>query len=118
MSWRDLVVMKKRKYTDKVKNTKQTQQSQIEHKECFHPITLDAFRAAGQDLFALIVDVDQVVRFHGISTIEFISKVFSTESRTEQIGYIIEILEVLQAQEARKAQESQNEQAIMNGRDV
>lgn len=96
------------------KQTKQTQQSKLEQEEYFRPITLDAFTAAGQDLFTLIVDVDQIVRFHGISTIEFISKVFSTESRTEQIGYIIEILKELQAQEARKAQAHIH----LNGSDV
>jgi len=65
------------------------------------PITIDVFRTAGQDLFALIIDVDQIVRAHGISTISFISKVFSTDLRAEKIGHIIDILKVLQAQEAQ-----------------
>ena len=68
------------------------------------PIAIDAFRTAGQDLFALIIEVDKVARLHDIATIGFINKVFSTKSREEQIGYIIDVLKVLQVQEAQKAQ--------------
>ena len=68
------------------------------------PIAIDAFRTAGQDLFALIIEVDKVARLHDIATIGFINKVFSAKSREEQIGYIIDVLKILQVQEAQKAQ--------------
>ena len=67
-------------------------------------IEIDAFRSTGKDLFALIIEVEKIVRLHDIATTGFINKVFSTSSHEEQLGYIIDILKVLQVQKAQKAQ--------------
>lgn len=54
------------------------------------PITLDAFRLAGFDLFELIVDMDKLMHAYGMPTIQFISDVFSSTTKYEQLGYVID----------------------------
>lgn len=60
------------------------------------PITLDAFRLAGMDLFELIVDMDKLMHAYGMPTIQFISDVFSSTTKYEQLGYIIDNMKLLQ----------------------
>ena len=60
------------------------------------PITLDAFHLAGMDLFELIVDMDKLMHAYGMPTIQFISDVFSSTNKYEQIGYVIDNMKLLQ----------------------
>ena len=62
------------------------------------PITLDAFRLAGMDLFELIVDMDKLMHAYGMPTIQFISDVFSSTTKYEQMGYVIDNMKLLQQQ--------------------
>lgn len=68
----------------------------------YRPITLDAFRVAGKDLFAVIVEVDRLMRSYGISSLQFISDVFSTESKHEQIGIIMDALGLVQEKQRKE----------------
>ena len=60
------------------------------------PITIDAFGLAGLDLFELIIDLDKVMHNYGMPTIQFISDVFSSTTRYEQMGFIVENMKALQ----------------------
>ena len=62
------------------------------------PITLDAFRLAGMDLFELIVDMDKLMHAYGLPTIQFISDVFSSTTMYEQMVYVIDNMKLLQQQ--------------------
>ena len=60
------------------------------------PITLDAFRLAGLDLFELIIDMDKLMHNYNMPTVQFISDVFSSTSKYEQMGYVIDNMQQLQ----------------------
>lgn len=71
-------------------NTKQTNEQ-----EQHHPITIDAFREAKEDIFALIIDTDEFMRANGVSSITLISEVFSTTSREKQVDSVIAALQLV-----------------------
>lgn len=58
-------------------------------------ITADSICIASQDILCLIVDLDRVLQAYGISSLEFISDVFTCDSQYEQLGIIIAALQVL-----------------------
>lgn len=87
------------------RHTSQIKQEQQGTEPIVRPITLDAFRAAGRDLFEVIIDVDKLMRAYDISSLQFISDVFSTSIRYEQMGIVIAAMQVIRAQIGREDQE-------------
>ncbi len=59
-------------------------------------ICIDAFRCAGRDLFPLILDIEKLLQAYGMESVSFISDVFSTASRAEQLEIIINVLRQIQ----------------------
>ncbi len=59
-------------------------------------ISIDAFRCAGRDLFPLVLDIIDLLHAYNMESVSFVSNVFSTASRTEQLEIIINILRMIQ----------------------
>lgn len=69
--------------------------TQVNEQQQHHPITIDAFREAKADIFALIIDTDEFMRANGVSSITLISEAFSTTSRIKQLDSLIEALQLV-----------------------
>ena len=67
-------------------------------------ITIDAFREAGRDLFELIVVMDKLMKAYDMTSLYFISDVFSTTSRYEQMGIIIAAMQTIRTQIGKEEQ--------------
>lgn len=68
---------------------------QVNEQEQHHPITIDAFREAKEDIFALLIDTDEFMRANGVSSLNFISEAFSTTSREKQVDSVIAALQLV-----------------------
>ena len=68
---------------------------EVSEQEEHQPITLDAFRQAKEDIFSLIINTDEFMRANGVSSLDFVSDVFSTTSREKQVGIVIQALQLV-----------------------
>lgn len=80
----------------------------------WHPICIDAFRAAGRDCFVLIFDIIQILKAYDISSIDFISEVFSTTNRLEQLDIIIKCIGKIREAEEKSPRGSINIVDLIN----
>ena len=77
----------------------------------YAPITTDSFRLAGQDMFEVIISTEKLMRGHGISSLEFISDVFSRTDPLEQLDCVTDALSMIREQIETDSQAQQEQEA-------
>lgn len=73
----------------------------------YAPITIDSFRVAEQDLFEVIVSTEKLMCSYGISSLEFISDVFSRTVPLEQLDCVTDALGMIKSQLEKEWQAQQ-----------
>ncbi len=72
-------------------------------------ITVDAFRMAGMSLFDLILSLNKLLQTYGLPSTQFISAVFSSKSKCEQMDHIIAAMKQVRQEEKMNSKREDNE---------